>query len=935
MQRMAQQMAGQYQPSAVTNKRGLGERWAQAMTDDRAGLRHFQEAVSKSLGRPLSASESVAELTRVNPASVASQRIDEGIKGALQSVGEDEDYLSMYLVHSHNVDVAREIGQRAHDAAIAAGRSPRQASQEAIRAANTRQFSGDLRLGETLQQLTDIEQRVKSLPDGTQRWQAIQDGAQQIWDFNKATLERKRDAGIISDDLYNELTTRYPKYVRTDIADYFDKGTGGPAPAGKRLGVSDIGIQKISATGTAKERVNPLLSTIDQTYASEAAIARNEAGKAFEELIRLDPAWQSTFKEVVPAQGVNVGNPATSVPASYTLKNGEQFLRVWDGGQARTYVIPKEYAALVSPQTGRVLGDSGAAKAAQEAMNIYKSLITSKNPAFSMVVSPLRDAGDYAIREATLSAKDQGLKGAAQAIGAVPGVMADYARAIPDAFRGILEGTYKGDLGRMMSEGAGQISRPGREQGELRAALGELQRTNGLEVKSVKDAMRLVGNVLTLGAEPIGGRIEQIPRLAAARRAGRRGASDLGQAMSFRDATVDFQRAGEVSRVINSIVPFFNVAMQGGAQTVRTFKANPAAFMASVAGTVGTATIAAEAWNNADPQRAADYEDVPDYLKRTGLVVMLPGVEGQSARGDALPNYVWIPVGQYGALVQTAKEAAKNAVAGKPGADLSSPAGWLELGAEVAGIFSPIRGESAGGMISSLIPPGLSTAAELSANRDLFRGSTIATERRNEQASALSQASAAGFNTLTGQESQPSQWEYLYKDLGGYGATLALEASNLAAEKLGMRPPKADVRPIQDIPIVGGLVNRVIRDAGGQRLEDATEQVSTVPESIRPILTEVGLRRDQIAPVGSRYRGAQLSREEQERWQSATNAMIEREVMLARRTPEWRERGADKAQLVQDAVGRAKDRAAERALRRLTDDEIERRKQREESRKAG
>jgi hypothetical protein len=909
MQQMARQMAGNHAPSGVTNSRGIRERWAQAWTDDRAGIRNFQEAVSKALGRPLTAGESVAELTRVNPASVASQRLDDGLKPALQAVGEDEDYLAQYLVHKHNVDVAREIGQRAYDDAITVGKSPAQAAVAASRASATRQFSGDLHLTETTQALQDIEQRVKSLPDGAARWQDIENGAQAVWDTNRQTLERKRDAGIISDDLYNELTQRYPHYVRTDIADYFDKGAGGPAPAGKRLGLSDIGIQKISSEGTAKERVNPILSTIDQTYASESSIARNEAGKAFEELVRLDPSWQSTFKEVVPSQGVNRGNPATTVPSSYSLRNGEQFLKVWDGGQARTYVIPKEYAALVSPQTGRVLGDSGAAKLLSTAMNVYKSLITSKNPAFSLVVSPIRDLGDYAIREGAMSAKSKGPLGVAQGVAGAVGALGDYARAVPDAFAGILQGTYKGDLARMMREGAGQISRPGHDQQELRGALRDLQRTNGLEVRSTGDLARLVGNVLTLGAEPVGNRIEQIPRLAASRRAQRRGASDLGQAMAFRDATVDFQRAGEWSRAANSIIPFFNVAMQSGAQTARTFKANPAAFMGAVAASVGTMTLAAEAWNHADEQRAADYEDVPDYLKKTGVVFMLPGVEGRAERGDRLPNYVWVPVGQYGSLVQTAKQTAADYVAGKSTADLSSPSGWGQLGAEVAGIFSPIRGDSAGSVLSSVTPPGLSTGLELAANKDLFRGSTIATDRKDEQASALSQGTASVYNAATGQETRPSQWEYAYRDLGGYGSTLALEGSNLLTERLGMRQPKNEDRPIQNTPIAGGLVNRVVRDAGGQRLEDArTEMFSP---AVRDALSTAGMRRDEVPPAASTIQDVPLTREEQTDFQVLFNEYMESELARASGRGDW---SKDKAG---EAITRARQRASSAVLRTI------------------
>jgi hypothetical protein len=45
-----------------------------------------------------------------------------------------------------------------------------------------------------------------------------------------------------------------------------------------------------------------------------------------------------------------------------------------------------------------------------------------------------------------------------------------------------------------------------------------------------------------------------------------------------------------------------------------------------------------------------------------------------------------------------------------------------------------------------------------------------------------------------------------------------------------------------------------------------------------------------------------------------------------RRSPEWRARGADKEKILRATVNAAKEEAASRALRRLTDAEIERRK---------
>lgn len=963
---VGRQMEGDYRVRPTPDPRTVGQRladaFATAWTDNRAGLYRLQNSVSEAIGRPLKPDEMVAELSRLNPASTASQRLEENLGPILQKVGEDQDWLAQYLVHSHNIDVAREMGQRTYDAAIAAGRSPIVASRQAVLAANTRQFSGDLNLAQTQQALQTIESTVKGFPDGAARWQAIVDGAQSVWGHNRETLQRKLDAGMIAQDMFNELTQRYPRYVRTDIADYFERGSGAAKPAGRTIGTSDIGIQKLDPRGTGKDRVNPLLSTIDQTYTAESAIQRNDAGQAFEKLVDADPTWASTFREVVPRQGVNVGDPGTTVPGTYKLRGKEQFLTVWDGGDSRTFVIPGEFASLVGPQGGRILGDSALANGWRSAMNIYKGLITSKNPAFSLLVSPIRDAGDYVIREATISGNaakipprtvtrttaagntvtltqsTPGVINAARSAGAailsLPRVVSDYVKAVPAAFDGIVQGQFRGDLAAMMKAGAGQMSRPGHTNAELRQSLRELSRQGGLQINDLGDLRHVLGNVVTLGAEPLGNRLEQVPRLAAARRAAQRGASTTGQAMAFRDATVDFQRGGDIAKALNAAVPFLNTTIQGGAQVARTAKQNPAAFVASIAATIGLATAGSEAWNNADPQRAADYKDVPDYLKKTGIVFMLPGVTGSDQRGDRRPNFAWIPTGNYGAFVAAARDAIQKTGTGEVGADLSTLSGWGSLAADVGGTFSPLRGDSAGSALTSLIPPPLSTAADLVGNKDLYRGSTIATDRNDQNASAMAQASAAGFNRVTGKETRSSQWDYLYRDLGGFAAGALGEASNMAAETAGLRPRQQEQRPIQDFPVAGGIAGRVVRDSVGQELQTAQDEQNRVPAGIRPLLQEAGVRRDEITAVPSTLQNIPLTREEQARWQERTNVYIEREVTAASRSPEWRKRGADQSQLVKDAVTRARQRAEDDVLRRIPASQQQRRIRESEMHKA-
>jgi hypothetical protein len=442
-----------------------------------------------------------------------------------------------------------------------------------------------------------------------------------------------------------------------------------------------------------------------------------------------------------------------------------------------------------------------------------------------MVVSPLRDLGDYAVGEATRSATRGGPLGVAQAIGSLPGVVADYVKALPAAFEGLGTGQVGKELGALRRAGAGMDARPQRTDAALREVYADLQRSGGMAIRSPSDVVRAARTVLTLGAEPIGSRLEQVPRIAAARRAAGRGADELGQAMAARDATIDFQRGGWMTQQLNAVVPFLNPTVQSAAQVKRLAQQNPAAFSAAVATGVGLPAMLADAWNRSDPQRAQDYQDVPDSVKNGGIVWMLPaelGVEGSTALLERKPNYLFVPLGSFAFAARMAREglALADPLTGleptpdQPGRDTSTVGGAAmraaELGGSLLAMFSPVKGENLGSTVASLIPPVASEAIEvLGVNKDLYRGNTIATERADERASTLSKGIASGLNTLfSTDQARASQVEHVIQGVAGYPGQLARGASDLGRDR-------GETRPVQDLPVVGGLTSRIIRDAGG------------------------------------------------------------------------------------------------------------------------
>jgi hypothetical protein len=508
-------------------------------------------------------------------------------------------------------------------------------------------FSGGMTEADIVGAIADIQTQI-----GPARYQKVLQAAQAFWDTGRTSLDEKLAEGMISPALHQELTSRYPHYVRTDIADYFEGGPAAPSPGGKTLGVSNVGIKAISPTGTTKDRVNPVLSTIDALYSHEAAVTRNRAGQDLVTLRDADQQARELFKEVAPDQKAFRANRTEMVPSDYSLRNNEQKLTVWENGEARQFIIPAEYSQLLSPRQGALLGDSAGAQGIRTFFGLWKSLITTHNPAFQMVVSPVRDLGDYAVGEATRSASKGGAAGMAQAVGAVPGVMRDYLKALPAAFEGLGTGQVGQEVADLRRAGAGFEGRPARTDAGLRQVYRDLQSSGGMAIRSPQDALRAARTVLTLGAEPIGSRLEMVPRIAAARRAAGRGADELGQAMAFKDATIDFNRGGWLTQQLNAVVPFINPTVQSAAQVARLWKKNPTAFTAAVASGVGVPAMLAEAWNHSDEQRAADYAHVPDSVKNTGIVWMLPDEVGappdrgvDRARRAQAEDYLWVPLG--------------------------------------------------------------------------------------------------------------------------------------------------------------------------------------------------------------------------------------------------------------------------------------------------
>jgi hypothetical protein len=900
---VARMMSGQYQPKGEA--RSLGEQIAAALTDRYA---IHANVPKEARARLLAAGgqvpvERLADRVRENPNSIAAQRNLETLAPALQSVGKDDEWMAQFLMHRHNLDIAKGKAQDAYDEAIKVGRTPQRAQQIADRVRQSRVFSGGMTEQDIIQALSDIQTEM-----GPARFKTIVDASQAFWDSGRMNLQRKVDEGIIDQADFTYWTQKYPHYVRTDIADYAEKGPANPSPGGKVLGIGNTGIKALSIEGTAKDRINPIMSSIDAVYATEGAISRNKAARDLVAVRDADPETAKLFKEVAPDVKAYRANHQTMVPPDYTLRGGEQKMTQWENGAARQFVIPQEYGQLLNPNPGALLGDTAAP--VRTFFGLIRAGLTTHNPLFQYTVSPLRDAGDFSVSAQTTAGAAAKRPGASNvenaareaggAVASIPEAVGRYFQAVPQVMEGLLSNTYGPRVAELRRAGMGFDPRPAPEyRGRMprwlasprdtRAAMEDLKRTGGVQVSGPGDVARIIRNGLSLYAERVGSRLELLSRVAAANMERARGGDPLSQSIAGKDATVDFLRGGWLTRQVNAVDPFLNVTTQSAAQNARLYRKSPAAFTAALITTVGIPALLAEAWNRSDPERAKAYEDRPDYLKNTGIIWEMPSLpQGTGALKEAMPNYVWQPLGNYGWASRVAREAlgVADSVTGlipetqTATNDRSDPRYWAGLGVDILSMFSPVKGGDAGSAVASLIPPVASELVELSANRDFYRGSTIATDRADERVSNLSKTAAGIGNAITGREDRPSQYEHMITGPTGYAGQIARAVSDIGREK-------DQTRPIQDIPVVGGMAGRLIRDSGGQRLQDERDAAVTSP-AIRQALKDAGLRSDEIGMPSSNIRDMPITRQEQAQYQRDFNALLDQKVRDALGDPDWK-----------------------------------------------
>jgi hypothetical protein len=813
--------------------------------DNRTYVNKLQSEARRYLGRDLTYDEMLSEHTRRNTSQAAQVAIDQMLRPAVQRVGPDIDYFKDAMTYRDNIAVSNAKARQVY-AQEAARQTPQvQAAEREVRrlekmqnspnapmdlhtrldeartrldeeigiregeawqtggmAGEGRSFSGDVDVRESQRRLAEIEQVV-----GPERWANIQSAMDDTQKFVEEYRQRMYDHGIINKKTLDALQ-QYDFYIPTRILDHINDES--KVAVGGSVSLRDTGIHEASIKGTTAEREDPINSLMRLAFDSEARIAKNDAFNAFHALNAETPIFRAKRVE-----GTDARAKLTDEGSRSRIVTG------FVDGKKLAYEVSDPWTAKALRFESDPVSNRFELRALRKLASVSREMIT-RNPAF-IAGQVLLDVSGALVRESAWEGGPQN----------VPKVLKSLMQTYfdPELWKGLDSGQYKGDYARFLREGGGMAGFQDMTQEGLLRKQGDLQRNNpldGFQVNNKEDWGRVVKWLGTGEAlQNISTRLDLAPRVAAARLAEERlakqgvdpNSAKLRGMIAGRESTMDFSKGGSLTKMLNQFIPFFNIGFQSAATPVRALRENPVAFPATAAATIGVPIMAAEAWNRSDPQRARDYEDIPDYIKARNLIVMMPEVPGTDIGkagvdefGGRRPKYIQFPLREFAMFGVLGRAAAQKAIQ-EAGGDVRDPMSWHQLGQELLVTGSPLTANNPTDLTTSFAPVGLSSALQLANNKDAFRGRQIATERNDMEASNISKALSNGLFDKFGVEIRPSQLEFLVRDSMSYTGAGALAAGDALTGRTRLTQEGA-----QSAPVVGGAVKRFYGNATGTRV---------------------------------------------------------------------------------------------------------------------
>lgn len=370
----------------------------------------------------------------------------------------------------------------------------------------------------------DLQAYVRSAP------KEFKKAAEMYYMFNDNVLTVMEDAGLISEKVHNELTSKYKHYcpLMRDFSDTAaaDAFIGGLGNGGRGIGNVSTPLKRINIEGSTRNVLNPLESTIKAVSVVCNRAERNKVGQM----------------AVNMAKEAGLENLVVEVPGGKNDPKNCIFTVLEDGKKVAYQTTQDLYGPIVGynlPAAGFMLG------IARNAARLLRAGSTM-SPSF-IVRNLIRD---------TIFA------GISSQNGFVP---------ILDTLRGGYA-LWKNSKMRAEFETAGvtQFNFYGSNEA-IAKSLDEMAGGKKWQEYGPADIWRAIMKYPAMGSEFV----ESATRMGEFMKARQRGASIDAAARAARELTLDFSRSGVTGEKVNQVIPFFNACLQGGDKFIRLWREHP------------------------------------------------------------------------------------------------------------------------------------------------------------------------------------------------------------------------------------------------------------------------------------------------------------------------------------------------------------------------
>lgn len=526
-------------------------------------------------------------------------------------------------------------------------------------------FPGNMTSGDLIARQKALEATLT-----TEQLQRIKATEPKLTEFSNSLLAEAQDSGLISKKTHDYLVKKHQKYLPLHVL-------GGKLEAMEGVGSGSLQVSKpdilFSMTGSNKQVADPVESLVRNTYRIMNQAERNRVAVKIADLSKL-PQMQGLVSEVKHAA---------------VLPEGFGKITAWRNGEKHTYALPAAVADAVKAM-GREDADLFT-KWASKSSAALRYGATTANVGF-IPSNAIRD-----FMTSKVVARGQGSK-----------------FTVGDWIGGLASSLKKDQAYRDYLESGASFAGYFQSNQPLKTSAKQMFRGKSLQAaQTISNPLQLVGW--------IGTQVENAPRIGAYKRAVQEGLDPIEAAYRSRNLTVDFAKAGNITKIANLWVPFLNARMQGSINMGQAFfnSENPAAAWATATSLVGIPAVLTYLHNT---RRYPEiYRDIAQFEKDNNFLM----VYGDDTDERGNPTQVLkIPKGDIGRTMANPLESYLQFMDGYD--PKSMDALFLDMTSDISPIpFSREGQPSLTSVASGIMPPTMKAGAETISGVNFFTGRRI------------------------------------------------------------------------------------------------------------------------------------------------------------------------------------------------------------------